>query len=303
MIATNRGNKVLVRILLWGLILAFYAFVVPDLFAQTYDFDEGIEMLAEGLISKKGEALKNKKIAVFGIIESRSKKKMEISSHIEDGIVDVLVNEGYTVIERRRIDDVIKKEIKKSADLWFDEAQVAQFGKLVGANIVVTGRYIRWGQSILKVSIRAINVSNGKILAANKVKILTDRIAGLLKPEKKEKHPKAEEIDTEKKAAAKKKATDLLGSVWYAKEGPYEGTWKRMGNSNIFQATWPHGVEAKLTMKLSGNKVRITRTDTVGPSVGWKITYEGTISTHGTSVSGQEWYPGGTQSWSAKIVK
>ena len=127
MIETNRGNKVLIRILLWGLILAFYAFVVPDLFAQTYDFDEGIEVLTDGLISKRGEALRNKEIAVFGIIDSKSGKKLEISSHIEDGIIDVLVNERYTVIERRRIDDVIKKEIKKSADLWFDEAQVAQF--------------------------------------------------------------------------------------------------------------------------------------------------------------------------------
>ena len=187
MIGTNRTNKVLMKIFLLGLILAPYAFVVPNLFAQTYDFDEGIEVLAEGLISKRGEVLRNKEIAVFGIIESRSKKKLEISSHIEDGIVDVLVNEGYTVIERRRIDDVIKKEIKKSADLWFDEAQVAQFGKLVGADIVVTGRYIRWGQSILKVSIRAINISDGKILAANKVKILTDRIAELLIPEENEK--------------------------------------------------------------------------------------------------------------------
>ena len=76
----------------------------------------------------------------------------------------------------------------------------------MGADIVVTGRYFRWGQSILKVSIRAINVSDGKILAANKVKILTDRIAELLKPEKKEKYPRAKKIDIEEKAAPKKKA-------------------------------------------------------------------------------------------------
>jgi len=182
MIGNNRTNKVLMKIfLLGGLTLISYAFLTPELSAQTYDFDEGIEVLTEGLVSKKRELLRNKTIAVFGIIESRSKKKLEISSHIEDGVVDVLVNEGYTVIERRRIDDVIKKEIKKSTDWWFNEAQVVQFGKLVGADVVVTGRYVEWGTSTLKISIRAINANDGKILGAHKVKVLTDRIMGLLK--------------------------------------------------------------------------------------------------------------------------
>jgi len=164
------------------LLLICCTFVIPKASAQTYDFDEGIEVLTEGLISKSKKFSENKRIAVFGVIESKSRKKWEISSHIEDGIVDVLVNNGYTVIERRRIDDVIKKEIKTTTDLWFDEAQAAQFGKLVGADIVVTGRYVKWGRTMLRISIRAINVSQGRILAVNKVKILTDRIGDLLKP-------------------------------------------------------------------------------------------------------------------------
>ena len=178
-----------VKMFVLGLVVSWYIVIAPEAIAQTYDFDEGIEVLTQGLISRNKEALKHKKIAVLGIIESKSKKKWEISSHIEDGIVDVLVNSGYTVIERRRVDDVIKKEIKKTTDLWFDEAQVAQFGKLVGADIVVTGRYVKWGRTMLRISIRAINVSKGKIVAVNKVKILTDRIADLLKPEEGVKPP------------------------------------------------------------------------------------------------------------------
>ena len=116
MSATNRLGKVLINFLLWGLVAVWWISVVPKVLAQTYDFDEGIEVLTQGLISRNKGALKDKKIAVFGIIESKSKKKWEISSHIEDGIVDVLVNSGYTVIERRRIDDVIKKEIKKTTE-------------------------------------------------------------------------------------------------------------------------------------------------------------------------------------------
>jgi len=56
---------------------------------------------------------------------------------------------------------------------WFDQARMAQFGKLVGADFVVTGRYVLWGQGTLKISVRAINVADGEIVAADKVKILT----------------------------------------------------------------------------------------------------------------------------------
>ena len=180
--AASYKSRVLAGGFLFGLVLIWCTFLLPHASAETYDFDEGIEVLTEGLISKSKKFSKTKRVAVFGIIESKSKKKWEISSHIEDGIVDVLVNNGYTVIERRRIDDVIKKEVKTSTDVWFDEAQAAQFGKLVGADIVVTGRYVKWGRTMLRVSIRAIDVAQGRILAVNKVKILTDRIGDLLRP-------------------------------------------------------------------------------------------------------------------------
>lgn len=183
---TNRVGMTSVKVYFCILVIGFlHLFSVPNALSQTYDFDEGIEVLTRGLISGNKDALKDKKIAVFGIIESKSRKRWEISSHIEDGVVDVLVNKGYEVIERRRIDDVVKKEIKKGADWWYDEAKAAQFGKLVGADVVVTGRYVKWGGTVIRVSIRAINVSQGKVLAANKVKILTDRIADLLRPEEK----------------------------------------------------------------------------------------------------------------------
>ena len=183
----NKRSKVSINLLLCGLMTLFWLFMPSKVSAKTYDFDEGLEAVAKGLISENRKTFKNKKIAVFGIIESKSGKKWEISSHIEDGIVDTLVNHGYRVIERRRIQDVIQKEIKKSTDLWFDQARVAQFGKLVGADFVVTGSYVLWGQGMLKISVRAINVVDGEIVAADKVKILTDRIEHLLKSEKDEK--------------------------------------------------------------------------------------------------------------------
>jgi TolB-like protein len=198
MSANIRWGKVSINFLLWGLMALCSVSTAPKVSAKTYDFDEGLEAVTKGLISENREILKKKKIAVFGIIESKSGKKWEISSHIEDGIVDALVNHGYRVIERRRIQDVIQQEIKKSTDLWFDQARVAQFGKLVGADFVVTGSYVLWGQGMLKISVRAINVADGEIVAADKVKILTDRIANLLKAEEDEKHVKKARVSPEK---------------------------------------------------------------------------------------------------------
>ena len=134
--------------LVFAVFLLPWAMAVPADAAQSYDFDEGMMKLVSGLTSKREATLKDKKIAVFGIVEGVSGKPWRISSYIEDEIVNILVNEGYTLVERSRIEDVLKEEIKKGTDLWFNEAQVAQFGKLLGADAVVTGRYTRWGNNI-----------------------------------------------------------------------------------------------------------------------------------------------------------
>jgi TolB-like protein len=203
MTENNGLGKASINFLLWGVTALLWLSLTPNVSAQTYDFDEGLETLTRGLVSENRGILKKKKIAVFGIIESKSGKKWEVSSHIEDGIVDALVKNGCRVIERRRIQDVIQKEIKKSTELWFDQARVAQFGKLVGADFVVTGSYVLWGQGTIKISVRAINVSDGEIVAADKVKILTDRIASLLKPEKDENRPKKVRVIPEKPVKVK----------------------------------------------------------------------------------------------------
>ena len=167
--------------LVFACLLANLTLAVPPVSATTYDFDDGIRELVSGLLSKKGNLLRNKKIAVFGIVEQTGKEQWLITASIEDGILDALLDEGYTVLERSRIDDVLKKELKKSADQWFDESQVADVGKFLGADAVITGDYTLWGNQALRVTVRCINVSDGRLLAANKVMLHTDRIQHLLK--------------------------------------------------------------------------------------------------------------------------
>lgn len=188
-----------------GACLLFWSIAASTASGQTYDFDEGMKELTTGIISKKENILMNKRIAVFGVVEGRTGEQWGISTYIEDEIVDAFVNEGFTVVERRRIEDVLQKEIKKGADLWFDETQIAQFGKLLGAEVVITGRYNRWGNNILRINIRAISVSDGKVLAANRVNVHTDRIEDLLeepqKDEPKKKKPEAVKSKTDEEPA------------------------------------------------------------------------------------------------------
>jgi len=163
-----------------GLLLSWTPPVDPA-WAQTYDFDDGMRALTSDLLTKKEGVLKAIKIAVFGIVEGNTGEKWRITTYIEDDIVDALVDEGYTVVERSRVDDVLKKEMKRGADVWFDEAKAAQVGKLLGADAVVTGRYTHWGNNILRINIRCISVVDGKVLAASKINVHTDRLEGLLR--------------------------------------------------------------------------------------------------------------------------
>lgn len=66
MIAYNRIGGIIVKIFLFTLISIYFNFVAPKALALTYEFDEGIEVLTEGLISKRGNVLRDKRIAVRG---------------------------------------------------------------------------------------------------------------------------------------------------------------------------------------------------------------------------------------------
>lgn len=171
------------RFLGYFIAFLFLLILLPEnTLSATYDFDEGIEYLARNLLRK--ETARDSRIAVFGYTNLDTKERWKISAHIEDGIIDQLINSGYEIIERSRINDVLESEIKRSADLWFDEKQTAEVGKLVGADIVVTGNYTLWADGdILKIKARAIKVENGKIVGASHVQVHTDRIEDKLTPE------------------------------------------------------------------------------------------------------------------------
>lgn len=101
-------------------------------------------------------------------------------------------------------------------------------------------------------------------------------------------------------------AVDPLGRQWNESEFGWSGTWKRVGKTNQFKATWTHPsggyVEADLTMQVNADQVTIVRRDRVGPGTGTGCRYTGQLN--GRNVSGTytcDLAPGRTLNWSAEI--
>jgi hypothetical protein len=101
---------------------------------------------------------------------------------------------------------------------------------------------------------------------------------------------------------------DRLGHEWSVTEAvTYTGRWVRRGNSKIWDATWNNGAVAELSISIRGDKVRISRRDVGGPSIGFTSIYEGTLAPDGT-MQGTETgtWPGHftnkTFDWQGRIV-
>ena len=93
-----------------------------------------------------------------------------------------------------------------------------------------------------------------------------------------------------------------LGKVWHEKEGPWEGTWTRRGDTNVFDAVWknPQGEEIRdqVTVEsVSDHQVVIFRKGTQGR-------YYGHLSDDGLKIDNgkADWFAP-ADSWSATIEK
>ena len=106
---------------------------------------------------------------------------------------------------------------------------------------------------------------------------------------------------------AKLVGDDRLGREWSETENGFIGRWVRRGNSEIWDATWNNGAVAELSISIRGDKVRISRRDVGGPSIGFTSIYEGTLAPDGT-MQGTETgtWPGHftnkTFDWQGRIV-
>ena len=88
------------------------------------------------------------------------------------GVADMLITDlaqvpGLTLVEREKLDAVVG-ELKLQHTQWFDPKSAQQVGRLLGANVVVTGQFLEV-KPTLAIEARAVEVGSGKVLATTRV--------------------------------------------------------------------------------------------------------------------------------------
>ncbi len=158
------------------LILLFLSFTLP---LSSYSQDSGLEASIQQLA-----------VDIAGQMKQRNIQKIAIDdftdlncymSALGDFISEELVTNFYTqslgnfdVVERRELARVIKEQKLGSTGL-LDKRTIAQIGKILGVEAIVTGSIAYLGNTV-KINARMIGVANAKIFAAASRKIRKDNV-------------------------------------------------------------------------------------------------------------------------------
>ena len=109
------------------------------------------------LLAKKIIAIKD-----FEVIMGSNK---EVAKYVQEDVTTVLVNSGqFNVVERSKLQSVLEELQMAQAGL-IDPASVKEVGKLLGADIILTGTLAPTGDE-WNVNLRVINTETGLIAAA-----------------------------------------------------------------------------------------------------------------------------------------
>ncbi|MEK7841471.1 MAG: FlgO family outer membrane protein, partial [Deltaproteobacteria bacterium] len=113
---------------------------------------------------------KKTKIAVMDFqVQGEKFETEDIGKIVAEWLITALVQEGrFDVVERRLLEKILQEQ-KLSVSGVVDSDSIARLGKVLGAKIVVTGSVMKLRQ-FMEVNARLINVENGSIIAAEKVK-------------------------------------------------------------------------------------------------------------------------------------
>jgi len=137
--------------------------------ASLSPFDK-VMIQVSNAIAKSSNIPKNTKMAVIGFSESSTKKQMLLSSVIEDDLSTRLINMlPNRIIAKNHIDTVLK-ELKITRDDVFDSRYRKDFGKLLSADLIVTGTY--WiDNDYVNINIVVIEIESGLALFSNKARV------------------------------------------------------------------------------------------------------------------------------------
>ncbi len=140
--------------------------------------DEQIQRLATSILSKLSNGRKKPVIAVTDFTERRAKVR-NLGYYVSEELTNHLHNSGQVkIIERSKLDSVMKEQ-RLSSSALFDPRKTQKLGKLVGANVIITGTLTDM-DSHIKVYAKVISVKTGELVAIATVKLnKTQRVAYL----------------------------------------------------------------------------------------------------------------------------
>lgn len=131
--------------------------------------DVSLKILEKSHSFKPGEKvqilLEKKMIAIqdFEVIVGRN---LEVAKYVQEDITTALVNSGqFNVVERLKLQSILE-ELKLSQMGLIDPGSAKQVGKLLGADIILTGTLAATGGEEWNANIRLVNTETGLITAA-----------------------------------------------------------------------------------------------------------------------------------------
>ncbi|MDR0823030.1 MAG: CsgG/HfaB family protein [Endomicrobium sp.] len=156
--------------MLFAVIVGFLFLLPSGVFGDYLSpFDKALIQTANN-ISKSPNIPKNTKMVVMGFKESSSRKPLKLSAVIEDDLSNTLINKmPGRIIAKNHIETVLK-ELKITRDDVFDSKNRKQFGKLLSADLIITGSY--WlGDGMVNINIEVVDIENGLAIFSDRVKV------------------------------------------------------------------------------------------------------------------------------------
>lgn len=151
--------------------LAFVLLIPTPLAGQ--DLETGIHELAQAL----SEPLKNRGVEKLAVVEFTDLRGY--ASALDYFIAEEMTTQlfvispgEFSVVERRQLDRV-RQEQKLTSSEFFDQESLANVGKVLGLDAVITGTIADMGKS-LRINARAIAVETAEVFAAASTTLLKD---------------------------------------------------------------------------------------------------------------------------------
>ncbi len=118
-------------------------------------------------------------LAVVGFVESTSRTRLPLSSVLEDDLTSFLTEKRPGHLVAKNNIDTVLRELRITRDDLFDSRHRKQFGKLVSADLLVSGNYWINRRDVI-INIAVIDIESGLALLSHRVKIRKSQFAKYL---------------------------------------------------------------------------------------------------------------------------